>query len=103
MDGFRGRGWADGLRRSEHPRCAAFRQRPHRVGAAQGSLVMSGAIFNFRSPRLPGFLSGPIFNSSGSAGPRRLVILTASALALLALVVVVVAATRRHAPANSPD
>ena len=63
---------------------------------------MSGAIFNFGSPRLPAFLSGPIFNSSGSAGPRRLVILTASALALLALVVVV-AATGRHAPANSQD
>ena len=63
---------------------------------------MSGALFNFGSPRLPGFLSGPIFNSSGSAGPRRLVILTVSALALLALVVVV-ATTVGHAPANSRD
>jgi intracellular multiplication protein IcmE len=63
---------------------------------------MSGALFNFGSPKFRGFPSGQIFNASGSAGPRRLMILTAAALAVLALVVVV-AMTGRHAPANSQD
>jgi intracellular multiplication protein IcmE len=63
---------------------------------------MSGALRNFGSPKFPGFHSGRLFNASGSAGPRRLVILAAAALAVLALVVVV-AMTGRHAPANSHD
>jgi intracellular multiplication protein IcmE len=63
---------------------------------------MSGALLNLGSLKFPGFPSGRIFIGSGSAGPRRLVILTVSALAVLALVVVV-ATTGRHAPANSHD
>jgi intracellular multiplication protein IcmE len=63
---------------------------------------MSSALLNFRSPKVPGFFSARIFNGAGSAGPRRLVILTAAALAVLALVVVV-ATTGRHAPADSHD
>jgi intracellular multiplication protein IcmE len=63
---------------------------------------MSGALLNFGSPKFPGSLSGRIFNASGGAGPRRLVILTVAALAVVALVVVV-AMTGRDAPANSHD
>src|SRR5271166_2842105 len=102
MDRLGGRGRADGLRRSEHSRRAALRQRPHRVGPAQGSIVMSGALLNLGGPKFSGFLSGRIFNASGGAGPRRLMILTIAALAVLALVVVV-AMTGRNAPANSRD
>ncbi len=43
-----------------------------------------------------------MFNGSGSAGPRRLVILSVASLAVLALVVVV-AMTGRNDPANSHD
>jgi intracellular multiplication protein IcmE len=43
-----------------------------------------------------------MFNRSGSAGPRRLVILSVASLAVLALVVVV-AMTGRNVPANSHD
>jgi intracellular multiplication protein IcmE len=63
---------------------------------------MSGALLNFGSLKFAGFPSGRIFNGSGSAGPRRLVILSVAALAVLALIIVV-AATGRHAPSNSHD
>ena len=63
---------------------------------------MSGARLNLGSSKFPGFPTGRIFNGSGSAGPRRLVILIVAALAVLALIVVV-AATGRHAPSNSRD
>jgi intracellular multiplication protein IcmE len=63
---------------------------------------MSGALLNFSSLKVWGFVSGRMFNGSGSAGPRRLVILSVSSLAVLALIVVV-AATGRHAPSNSRD
>jgi intracellular multiplication protein IcmE len=46
--------------------------------------------------------SGWIFNAAGNAGPRRLVILAAVALAVLGLVIVV-AVTGRYAPAVSRD
>ena len=63
---------------------------------------MSGALPNFSALKVRGFVSGRMFNGSGSAGPRRLVILSVSSLAVLALIVVVVA-TGRHAPSNSRD
>jgi hypothetical protein len=63
---------------------------------------MSGARLNLGSLRFPGFPSGRVFNASDSAGPRRLMILAVSALAVLALVVVVTM-TRRHAPTSSCD
>jgi intracellular multiplication protein IcmE len=63
---------------------------------------MSGALLNFSALKVRGFVSGRMFNGSGSAGPRRLVILSVSSLAVLALIVVV-AATGRHAPSNSRD
>ena len=63
---------------------------------------MSGALLNLGGPKFSEFLSGRIFNASGGAGPRRLMILTIAALAVLALVVAV-ALTRRNAPANSRD
>jgi intracellular multiplication protein IcmE len=63
---------------------------------------MSGALLNFHSLKFANFASGRIFNGAGSAGPRRLVILSVSSLAVLALIVVV-AATGRHAPSNSRD
>jgi hypothetical protein len=63
---------------------------------------MSGALLNLGGPKFPEFLSGRIFNASGGAGPRRLMILTITALAVLALVVVV-AMTGRNVPANSHD
>jgi len=64
--------------------------------------MMSGALLNLGSLKFPGLLSGRIFNGSGSAGPRRLMILTVAALTVLALVVAV-ALTGRNAPANSRD
>jgi len=63
---------------------------------------MSGALLNLGGPKFPEFLSGRIFNASGGAGPRRLMVLTITALAVLALVVVV-AMTGRNFPANSHD
>jgi intracellular multiplication protein IcmE len=63
---------------------------------------MSGARLNFATPKFPGFLSGWILNASGTAGPRRLVILTVASLAVLALVVTI-AMTGRNAPGNSRD
>ena len=63
---------------------------------------MSGALLNFSSPKFQRFAPGRMFNASGSAGPRRLMILTVAALAVLALIVIV-AATGRKAPSNSRD
>ena len=63
---------------------------------------MPGTLLNFHSPQFARFVSGRIFNASGSAGPRRLVILSVSSLAVLALIVVV-AATGRYTPSNSHD
>jgi intracellular multiplication protein IcmE len=63
---------------------------------------MSGALLNFNSAKFPRFVPGRMFNASGSAGPRRLMILTVAALGVLALIVVV-AATGRNAPSNSRD
>jgi len=63
---------------------------------------MSSALRNLGGPKFPGFPSTRIFNASGSAGPRRLMILAVAALAVLTLIVVV-AATGRHAPSNSHD
>ena len=61
---------------------------------------MSGTLPNFSSLKVWGSISGRMFNGSGSAGPRRLVILSVASLAVLALVVVV-AMTGRNVPANS--
>jgi intracellular multiplication protein IcmE len=63
---------------------------------------MSGTLPNFSSLKVWGSVSGRMFNGSGSAGPRRLVILSVASLAVLALVVVV-AMTGRNVPANSHD
>ena len=63
---------------------------------------MSDAVLNFSALKVRGFVSGRMFNGAGSAGPRRLVILSVSSLAVLALIVVV-AATGRNAPSNSRD
>ena len=63
---------------------------------------MSGTLPNFSSLKVWGSISGRMFNGSGSAGPRRLVILSVATLAVLALVVVV-AMTGRNDPANSHD
>jgi intracellular multiplication protein IcmE len=63
---------------------------------------MSGPLLNFSGLKVRGFVLGRMFNGSGSAGPRRLVILSLCSLAVLALIVVV-AATGRHAPSNSRD
>jgi intracellular multiplication protein IcmE len=64
--------------------------------------MMSGTLPNFSSLKVWGSVSGRMFNGSGSAGPRRLVILSVASLAVLALVVVV-AMTGRNVPANSHD
>jgi len=63
---------------------------------------MPGRLLNFHSPQFARFVSGRIFNASGSAGPRRLMILAVAALAVVTLIVVV-AATGRYAPSNSDD
>ena len=63
---------------------------------------MSGTLPNFSSLKVWGSVSGRMFNGSGSAGPRRLVILSVASLAVLVLVVVV-AMTGRNVPANSHD
>ena len=63
---------------------------------------MSGTLPNFSSLKVWGSVSGRMFNGSGSAGPRRLVILSVASLAVLALVVVV-AMTGRNVPASSHD
>jgi len=63
---------------------------------------MPGRLLNFHSPQFARFVSGRIFNASGSAGPRRLMILAVAALAVVTLIVVV-AATGRYAPSNSHD
>jgi intracellular multiplication protein IcmE len=64
--------------------------------------MMSGALPKFGRSNLPGFLAIRIFNASGSAGPRRLIILIVATLAILVLVVVVTT-MGRHAPVNSHD
>ena len=63
---------------------------------------MSDAVLNSSALKVRGFVSGRMFNGAGSAGPRRLMILTVAALAVLALIVIV-AATGRKAPSNSRD
>ena len=63
---------------------------------------MSDAVLNFSALKVRGFVSGRMFNGAGSAGPRRLMILTVAALAVLALIDIV-AATGRKAPSNSRD
>ena len=65
---------------------------------------MSGAVsdalaFLRRAPRLP---SGGIFNASGRAGPRRLVVMVATVVAVLAIVVFV-ALSGRTVPTVSRD
>ena len=54
---------------------------------------MSGTLPNFSSLKVWGSVSGRMFNGSGSAGPRRLVILSVASLAVLALVVIATTTT----------
>jgi intracellular multiplication protein IcmE len=63
---------------------------------------MPRTLLDFPSPQFAKFVLGRIFNASGSAGPRRLMILAVAALAVLTLIVVV-AATGRYTPSNSRD